>query len=142
MSYTPTSWTTGDTISASALNKIENGIADAGGGGEYDLVIEADTTDSNVSRLQVSNLTITEGSIADCVAMMENDRKIPRCAFRAIFGSAGDYFFTIDTDMSSFDIGYDSILFKGHNGGTKYSINIYYDDNDYTISELGVGSGW
>lgn len=32
MSYTPTTWTTGDTITASALNKIENGIASAGGG--------------------------------------------------------------------------------------------------------------
>lgn len=31
MSYTPTSWTTGDTITASALNKIEQGIANAGG---------------------------------------------------------------------------------------------------------------
>lgn len=33
MSYTPTTWTTGDTITATALNKIENGIANAGGGG-------------------------------------------------------------------------------------------------------------
>lgn len=33
MSYTPTSWTTGDTITASALNKIEQGIANAGSGG-------------------------------------------------------------------------------------------------------------
>ena len=31
MSYTPTTWTTGDTITATALNKIENGIANAGG---------------------------------------------------------------------------------------------------------------
>lgn len=31
MSYTPTTWTTGDTITASAMNKIENGIANAGG---------------------------------------------------------------------------------------------------------------
>lgn len=31
MSYTPTTWGTGDTITASALNKIENGIANAGG---------------------------------------------------------------------------------------------------------------
>lgn len=30
MSYTPTTWTTGDTITASAMNKIENGIASAG----------------------------------------------------------------------------------------------------------------
>jgi len=31
MAYTPTTWTTGDTITASALNKIEQGIAGAGG---------------------------------------------------------------------------------------------------------------
>ena len=30
MSYTPTTWNTGDTITASAMNKIENGIANAG----------------------------------------------------------------------------------------------------------------
>lgn len=30
MAYSPTTWTTGDTISASALNKIEQGIAGAG----------------------------------------------------------------------------------------------------------------
>ena len=32
MSYTPTSWSTGDTITAAAMNKIEQGIANAGGG--------------------------------------------------------------------------------------------------------------
>ena len=32
MSYSPTTWSTGDTITASAMNKIENGIANAGGG--------------------------------------------------------------------------------------------------------------
>lgn len=30
MAYTPTTWTTGDTITASSMNKIENGISDAG----------------------------------------------------------------------------------------------------------------
>ena len=30
MSYTPTTWNTGDTITPSALNKIEQGIANAG----------------------------------------------------------------------------------------------------------------
>lgn len=29
MSYTPTTWTTGDTITATAMNKIENGVANA-----------------------------------------------------------------------------------------------------------------
>ena len=32
MSYTPTNWTTGDTITATKLNKMEQGIADGGGG--------------------------------------------------------------------------------------------------------------
>ena len=32
MSYTPTTWTTGDTITATKLNKMEQGIASAGGG--------------------------------------------------------------------------------------------------------------
>lgn len=47
MSYTPTTWNTGDTISASAMNKIENGIANAGGAlicndnvGELDKTVE------------------------------------------------------------------------------------------------------
>ena len=32
MSYTPTNWQTGDVITSAKLNKIENGIANAGGG--------------------------------------------------------------------------------------------------------------
>lgn len=43
MSYTPTVWANGDTITATKLNKIENGIADAGGGGGGVLVV----TDTN-----------------------------------------------------------------------------------------------
>lgn len=31
MAYTPTTWNTGDTITASAMNKLENGVANAGG---------------------------------------------------------------------------------------------------------------
>lgn len=33
MSYTPTNWVNGDTITATKMNKIEQGIADAGSGG-------------------------------------------------------------------------------------------------------------
>lgn len=40
MAYTPTTWNTGDTITAAAMNKIENGIANAGGGGV--LIVEYD----------------------------------------------------------------------------------------------------
>lgn len=33
MSYTPTEWQTGDTITAEKLNKLENGVADSSGSG-------------------------------------------------------------------------------------------------------------
>ena len=40
MSYTKTNWKDGDVISAEKMNKIEQGIADAGSSGvEYDLII-------------------------------------------------------------------------------------------------------
>lgn len=41
MAYTPTTWVTGDTVTATKMNKIENGIANAGGG--FDLVIKMST---------------------------------------------------------------------------------------------------
>ncbi len=32
MSYTPTNWKTGDVVTSAKLNKLEQGVADAGGG--------------------------------------------------------------------------------------------------------------
>lgn len=49
MSYTPTTWTTGDTITASALNKIEQGIADGGGGA---LIATASNLDGTLAVFQ------------------------------------------------------------------------------------------
>lgn len=43
MSYTPTQWNTGDTITASALNKIEQGIANAGSGSGAVIVTDNET---------------------------------------------------------------------------------------------------
>lgn len=45
MAYTPTTWTTGDTITATAMNKIENGIANAGGGFDAFIYKERGTGD-------------------------------------------------------------------------------------------------
>lgn len=52
MSYTPTTWATGDTITASAMNKIENGIANAGSA----LVVQA----SNVDDILTCDHTVQE----------------------------------------------------------------------------------
>ena len=52
MSYSPTTWSTGDMITASAMNKIENGIANAGGA----LICTSSYEDGNL----VLNKTVQE----------------------------------------------------------------------------------
>ena len=59
MSYTPTEWKTGDIVTADKLNKLENGVASAGGGGS--LVCEYDP-DNNYA------LNYTYQQIADAAA--------------------------------------------------------------------------
>lgn len=51
MSYSPTTWSTGDTITASAMNKIENGIANAGGASGL-ITYENNELDKNFNELQ------------------------------------------------------------------------------------------
>lgn len=44
MAYTPTTWVTGDTITATKLNKLEQGVANAGGGNGGTVFYEVTTT--------------------------------------------------------------------------------------------------
>lgn len=77
MSYTPTTWTTGDTITATALNKIEQGIAGAGGGG-WDAIIHLEHS-NNSGDDSAANLTVSivSGTFADLSAKM-SDGESPR----------------------------------------------------------------
>lgn len=61
MAYTPTTWNTGDTINATKLNKIEQGIANAGGDGGWDIVIEI--ADGNIS-MRTGTLTLKSNKTA------------------------------------------------------------------------------
>lgn len=71
MSYTPTEWSTGDTITAQKLNNIEDGIQEAAqSGGGYDLVIESGVF-VDIMEASVSDFTITSGSILDCEDKMD-----------------------------------------------------------------------
>lgn len=65
MSYTPTEWGTGDTITAALLNKMENGIAAGGGGGGYDA--EVSIVVPSGSSAQIS---IVSGTYASLAALM------------------------------------------------------------------------
>ena len=74
MSYTPHTWTTGETITAAKLNALENGAAEGGG---YDAVIRL--THSNDSGADTpANLTpsIESGTYAQLYAMLE-DAMVP-----------------------------------------------------------------
>lgn len=73
MSYTPTTWTTGDTITASAMNKIEQGIAGAGG---YDLVLLADVTVHGLGTLTTSDISVVQGNILDCEEKIDNGEPV------------------------------------------------------------------
>lgn len=70
MSYTPTQWGTGDTITASALNKIEQGISEAS---PWDAVIKL-THANNSDADGPSSLTpsIVSGTYADVRAKLNN----------------------------------------------------------------------
>lgn len=46
MSYTPTNWQSGDVVNAEKLNKLEQGVANAGGGGFF--VLNAVYDENNV----------------------------------------------------------------------------------------------
>lgn len=72
MSYTPTTWNTGDTITASALNKMEQGIAE-GGGASWDAVIRL-VHANNSGEDNSTNLTpyIISGSFADLESKLGN----------------------------------------------------------------------
>lgn len=76
MAYTPTTWNTGDDVTATKLNKIENGIANAGG---YDLVIasRAGINTGVSSGTQTTNdWSIITGSIDACEEKLENNQPV------------------------------------------------------------------
>lgn len=80
MAYTPTEWSTGDTITAAALNKMENGIANSGGG--FDAEVLLTDPGGNVTW----TATVESGSFAGIAAILE-DGGVPR--IRVSFAMSG-----------------------------------------------------
>ena len=80
MSYTPTTWTTGDTITATKLNKMEQGIASGG----YDLVLSIPFVNPSVSDIEV-----IEGDILACEQKIANDEPV-----NAVLMITGEFSYT------------------------------------------------
>lgn len=72
MAYTPTTWVTGDTVTATKMNKIENGIANAGN--NYDIVISADQYPASSS----TNFTVLSGSSTACYNKLQDGDPLVR----------------------------------------------------------------
>lgn len=86
MSYTPTSWSTGDTITASALNKIENGIANAG-----DIFFDIANEDGTLDKTW--NEILTASSAGKIARVVFNDVGIFGAEYvTAVTNGEGTYF--------------------------------------------------
>lgn len=70
MSYTPTEWETGQTITAEKLNKLEQGVADAGGGGIDALVVTFTATVDDVTG-EISSISSNK-TVSEIVSAVES----------------------------------------------------------------------
>lgn len=119
MSYTPTTWTTGDTITASALNKIENGIANAGGGG---CVV--------ATLWQIDSSTIgVDGDFSAALAKVSQGIPIAACWYGIYTASSGGFSTTKYPVLCG--VSYDS--------SSPDEIKLWYSSSDYvTWTENGA----
>lgn len=111
MAYTPTTWATGDTITATKMNKIENGIANAGVGGTEVVII------------YMPNSTIgyqAEGNFASCLAKVQNGE--PILAFMGNYNSySGGFSCSLSQTLGcSYDSNYPNRINLQITGGVGY----------------------
>lgn len=69
MSYTPTNWVTGDTVTATKMNKLEQGVANAGDGG-HDAIVSFYHENNSSSDWECS---IISGDFATLASMVADD---------------------------------------------------------------------
>ena len=88
MSYTPTTWTTGDTITATKLNKMEQGIASAGSG---DILFDIGVEDGTLDKTWTEILTaLSAGKIA---RVLISDEGLSVCEYvNIVTNEEGTYF--------------------------------------------------
>ena len=72
MAYTPTTWVAGDTVNATKLNKLEQGVANAGGGSGFDALITYSVDSPSYS----STFTLSQGSYEDVVAKVASGEPV------------------------------------------------------------------
>ena len=88
MAYTPTTWETGDTITAASLNKLEQGVASASAASSssssgYDLIIRLKESvgAKTLNLITASDLEVVSGSILACEEKVANFQPVKGCCF-------------------------------------------------------------
>jgi hypothetical protein len=109
MSYTPNTWQTGDTITAAKLNNMEQGIANAGGGGgvlfvtatgsEFDWVCDK-TASEMWSAYQNGVLLIKQETSISLVVSAEYRQGTYRFYIRDNVNTDRDYTFAATSDSA------------------------------------------
>lgn len=91
MSYTPTTWVTGDTVTSTKMNKIENGIAGAGGSCPYVLCTSSVGNQYvNVGWFCVAKWDSVEN---EYVAVELSANSLTQTPILIVFGNNKTYFF-------------------------------------------------
>ena len=75
MSYTPTVWASGDIVTSTKLNKLENGVASAGGGGSV-LIVNVDGNGTLDKTWQEIHDALEEGTYVVVVEKQSADSVI------------------------------------------------------------------
>ena len=101
MAYSKTTWANGDTITAEKLNKMEDGIANAGGKG---LINITETTDDNIITYTLS------ASYNDIVAMLENG--IIPYTLGNFDGATGIVMFSTYDSSDGYVVNFDNISYE------------------------------
>ena len=113
MSYTPNTWQTGDTITATKLNNMEQGIADT----SYDLVIKLNSTTGNATLYNASSATLISGTFAACETKAQTNKQPLKVLVYCVDTNSANYPFT-----RTFGV-----------------VNTYYSNYAYSESEYYVG---
>ena len=91
MSYTPTTWECGDVVTAEKLNKIEQGIADSGGGTSLAPFVVNATYDS-VNQTYIPDKTLAETleAIEDGRTVLFRDEEMGHMAYGSLLTYTAD----------------------------------------------------
>ena len=138
MSYTPTEWKSGDVVTSAKLNKLEQGVADAGGGLIVNVSLTYDETSDSVV---VSNVEETIDEILAAIAEGQSvEMHVARSDYEQDPHTDFEVYHCVDAytgDAESIAIDFEEIYIQFPNATTIKIITrkIAYADSEWAYTE-------